>query len=349
MPAGTTVLNLTYADLSLHVTYPNGSTEWLPISASGTVNLFSLINMSQTLASTTIPIGSVVDTIQFTIADVDAVVHGLLYNVTVLSNTLVVTVANSRIDQVLSGVLIDFNPTLIQIQATDANGARVDYYVLAPNATATVVTDLSEDEVKVGTIVELRENHRVRLVHVEETFMDNVRIDSASLSVTGNATSLSATIQNDGTVPFRVFGLTLTGEFNTTQSWTQSEHDHMRDEAEEDEGDHEVNQPHTIPFKLNETSLTPLFGTAREHDDEHERWEEEREHGDDHDYAEKTSLTLPPGQHVTVTFTGVIALYDDDHDHNHPPTLSITPIVANEYTLQLMGEGSQTFTVQATS
>ena len=77
------MLNLAYSDVSLHVTYPNGTIEWLPVRASGTVNLLSLINMSQTIASTTIPLGSTIDKIQFTIADVDAVVKGTLYNVTV--------------------------------------------------------------------------------------------------------------------------------------------------------------------------------------------------------------------------------------------------------------------------
>ena len=97
VPAGTTVLNLTYSDVSLHVTYLNGTADWLPVTASGTVNLFSLVNMSQTIASTTIPSGSAVDKIQFTIADVDAVVNGAMYNVTALSNTLVVSVKNSKL------------------------------------------------------------------------------------------------------------------------------------------------------------------------------------------------------------------------------------------------------------
>ncbi len=52
VPAGTTVLNLTYSNVTLHIAYPNGTSEWLPVNASGTVNLFSLVNMSQTIAST---------------------------------------------------------------------------------------------------------------------------------------------------------------------------------------------------------------------------------------------------------------------------------------------------------
>ena len=40
VPAGTTVLNLTYSNVTLHVTYPNGTAVWLSVNASGTVNLF---------------------------------------------------------------------------------------------------------------------------------------------------------------------------------------------------------------------------------------------------------------------------------------------------------------------
>ncbi len=223
VPAGTTLLNLTYSDVSLHVTYPNGTAAWLPVNASGTVNLFSLVNMSQTIASTTIPSGSAVDKIQFTIADVDAVVNGVTYNVTALSNTLVVSVANSQVNQTLSGVLVDFNPTLVQIQATDANGTLVYYYVLVPSATATIVGDLSKEQIKVGTIVELGQNNRAKLVHVVEEFSKNVTIVSASLSVNGNVTTLSVTLKNEGNVTFRVFGLTLHGEFNATRTWEKRE------------------------------------------------------------------------------------------------------------------------------
>ncbi len=170
VPAGTTLLNLTYSNVTLHVTYSNGTSDWLPVNASGTVNLFSLVNVSQTIASTMIPSNSTVDKIQFTIADVTAVVNGALYNVTALSNTLVVMVANSQVNQTLSGVLVDFNPTLVQIQATDANGTLVYYYVLVPSATATIVGDLTKEQIKVGTIVELGQNNKVKLVHVVEEF-----------------------------------------------------------------------------------------------------------------------------------------------------------------------------------
>jgi hypothetical protein len=331
VPAGTAILDLTYSNVSLHVTYPNGTANWLPVDASGTVNLFSLVNMSQTIASTTIPSGSAVDKIQFTIADVDAVVYGAMYNVTALSDTLVVSVKNSEVNQTLSGVLIDFNPTLVQIQATDANGTLVYYYVLVPSATATIIGDLSKEQIKVGTIVQLGENNKAKLVHVVEEFSKNVTITSASLSVNGNVTTLSVTLKNEGNVAFRIFGLTLHGEFNATRTWEKEEDDDMDDKIVE------KIHPETIPFKVNGSSLFPVFGDQEDH-----------EHGREHEDRELSSLALQPGQSVTLSFTDVITLRPEKADAKHP-AMVVTPIVGGNYTVRLMGEGFQTFNVTATS
>lgn len=208
VPAGTTQLNLTYSDVLLHVIYPNGTEEWLPVGAEGTVNLFSLVNMTQTIASITIPLNSTVDKVQFSIADVTAVVNEQTYNVTSLSDTFVVKVVNGAVNKTLSGVLIDFNPTLVQIQATDENDTTVYYYVLVPSANAIIVENLTSAHVKVGTIIEIGENNRVRLVRVKEDFSKNLTIVSATLTVNGNATGLSVTLKNEGDVSFRIFGLT---------------------------------------------------------------------------------------------------------------------------------------------
>jgi hypothetical protein len=334
VPAGTTVLNLTYSDILLHVTYPNSTVVWLPVNASGTVNLFSLVNMSQTLASTTIPVGSTVDKLQFTIADVEAMVSGANYKVTVLTDTLVIKIANSRVNQTLSGVLLDFDPTLVQIQATDANGTLVNYYVLVPSATAVIINGLSEAQLRVGTIVKIGENNRVKVVRVVEEFQKNVTIVSASLSVKGNTTTLSVTLKNEGNIAFRVFGLTLQGEFNATRTWERSIWEmyyHHEDEEYEEHGMYVMTlervHPETIPFKLNGSSLIPLFGTCYEH--------------------EFPSLLLQPGENVTVSFSGVIGFHPEMY-HMEFPMMVITPIVGDNYTLRLMGEGFETFVVTAT-
>ena len=337
VPAGTTILELKYSNVWLHVTYPNGTATWLAFSTSGTVNLLSIVNMSKTIASTTIEIGSTVDKIQFTIADVDAVVNGMMHNVTALSNTMVISVKNSRINETLSGVLIDFNPTLVQIQATDANGALVYYYVLVPSATATIISNLSRDQIKVGTIVELGEDDRAKLVRVEEEFSKSITIASASLSLNGNVTTLSVTLKNEGSTTFRVFGLTLHGEFNATRTWEMEEDDDIDDE----ESEHA--HPETIPFKVNGTSLVPLLGDLEDYED----YEEFEDDWDDED-VDFNSLALQSGQTITLNFNGIIAVHFEEDDTDYL-SMVVTPMVGGNYTVQVMGEGFQTSTVTATS
>ena len=341
VPAGTTILELTYSNVSLHVTYPNGTAIWLSFNTSGTVNLFSLVNMSKTIASTTIDIGSTVDKIQFTIADVDAVVNGVMYNVTALSDTMVISIRNSRVNETLSGVLIDFNPTLVQIQATDANGTLVNYYVLVPSATATIISNLSRDQIKVGTIVELGEDDRAKIVRVVEEFSKRVTIASTSLSVNGNVTALSVTLKNEGNTTFRVFGLTLHGEFNTTRTWEGEEDDDLDDDMHRNLGEHAHRE--TIPFKVNGTSLVPLLGD-RDDDEGDVEFEHDREHED----IDFNSLILQPGQTIALNFNGVIAVHSEEDDMNYL-SMVVTPIVGSNYTVRLMGEGFQTSTVAATS
>jgi len=340
VPAGTTLLNLTYSDISLHVNYPNGTIDWLPVNAAGTVDLFSLVNVTQTLASVVIPVNSTVDMIQFTIAGVQAVVNYTTYNVTALSSTLVIKIENGLVNQTLSGVLLDFNPTLVQIQATDANGNLVNYYVLVPSATAVVVNSLSQDQLRVGTIVKISENNHAKLVHVVQQFQQNLTIAAALLSVNDNVTTLSVTLENDGSLPFRVFGLTLSGDFNATNDWmwivpSMGGMGGMHGMGGQGLGDEDVWGVHsrTIPFRVNGTSLIPIFGT---------------DVNDENGYRDLSSLILQPGDTVVLGFTGVIAIQQRMPNHGQW-AMVFTPLVGEDYTLRLAGEGFQTYTVTATT
>jgi hypothetical protein len=339
VPDGTTLLDLNYSDVSLHVTYPNGTIEWLPVGSSGNVNLLSLINMTETIASTTIPVGSAIDKIQFTIADVETVVKGELYNVTALSNTLVVNVANGNVNQALSGVLIDFNPTLVQIKAADANGALVHYYVLVPSATATVVDNLDKEQVHVGTVVKLNDDDCKELEKTRREFSNNIQVVSASLKVNDDVTSISVTLKNEGTSEARIFGLTLNGNFNSAATWQSSEDD-KDDKVDEKEEIAENIHIETVPFKVSSSSLTPLFSTDDDYNEEFEY--------DDYEHADLSAFNLQPGQSITVSFSGVIVLQPEDDDKGYS-AIVVTPRVDVNYTLRLMGEGFQTFTVKASS
>jgi hypothetical protein len=333
VPAGTTQLNLTYSNLAIHVILEDNSSQWMPLNAAGTVNLFSLINVSQTIATTTVPFNSTVDKVQFSISGVKAEVNKQTYDVTTLSDTFVVNVVNARVNQTISGVLIDFNPTLVQIQANDVNDATVYYYVLVPSANAVIINGVNKDHIKVGTIVKLGEDNRIRLVKVQQEFNKKVTTVSATLSVVDNTTSLKVTLRNDGNVAFKIFGLTLQGEFDAARYQT----------TDKGHGSRLLNaiiqriHPDTIPFKISDSSLTPLFGTNYEHDDNKENF----------DYR-AAALILQPGETVTLSYTGIIALHTEGR-HSQNPAMIIKPNAGSDYTIHLLGQGFQTYTVTATT
>jgi hypothetical protein len=341
VPAGTTMLNLTYADVSLHVTYPNETTEWLLVEASGTVNLFTLVNMSQTIASTTLPNGTTVDKILFTISSVKAEVDGTIYNVTALSSQLTISIANSqKVNQTL-GVLFDLQPTLVQIKATNSTGGTVNYFVLVPSATATVVTNVTPDHIKVGTIVKIGENDRVKLIRLMQETPKKIVISDALISVKGNVTNFSVTLTNNGSTNATIFGLTLNGQFNVSSMFMQN---NPSDEGFGGRKNKEIEHPEAIPFRINGTSLVPLLGF----------YADERE-----GIGRVSSLTIQPGQSVTLSFSGVIQLglgqrqilgqeHNAPYEHFMQSTI-ITPLPNETYTIRLMGEGFQTFKVTATA
>ena len=362
VPSGTTELNITYSNIQLHVTYGNGTSEWVSVGTSGNINSFALVNMSQTIATTTIPTNTTVDKIQFTITNATAVINDQAYNVTTLSNTLVMSVANSQINQTLSGVLIDFNPTLVQIQSTDANGNLVNYYVLVPSATAVFVNGIDQAQVRVGTIVKIGQNDRVRVSRVVESFAQNITITSASLAVTGNQTSLSVTLQNKGDLTFRIFGLMLQGELNSTGNTgtglLMPGNNPFRYQGPITDN---------VPFAINGTSLVPLLGPdmqaqpmepmailhgpfvgmGRMNQGPQPFGPRNRDPDDITGAAALTYLIIEPGQTVTLTFSGVISLQYGGFLQSL--STAITPTVGNSYTISLMGEGFQSFQVTATA
>jgi len=318
-PEENTLLDLSYSGVLLHVTYPDGMTEWLPVNASGTVNMSSLTNMTQTIASTVVPVGSTVDQVQFDMAEVIARVNGSDHNVTPLSNSLVVNVNEGNVSQPLSGVLLDFNPTLARTQAANDEGDSVDNYVMIPSAAAISVTEISETQAEVDTVFQLKEDHRSQLASVEEEFKKNVNFVTASMSVEGDTTNLAVTIKNEGTDASRVFGITLHGEFKTTQTRKMQLDEKMENAVKI--------HSQTIPFKLQGNSLFPLLGTKTVQD-------------------EAGQLLLEPGESVTLAFTGI--MLQTQNENTEQGTI-ITPIVGNTYALTLMGAGIQTFEIMATS
>ncbi len=189
VPQGTTALNVTFNGAMVHESGASNSTGFVAINASGTINLLSLVNVSQTLGIVSLNKSKNYNTIILNVSASSITINGTTYNVTLPSNKLMVHI--SDFNGTSGAALIDLSPTIVQIVS-----ANQTVFVMVPSVKAVVVGsgNVSSTAVHVGARVNLNlEMHsKLRLT------TPNITITNASLSETGNATSLSVTVKNNG-------------------------------------------------------------------------------------------------------------------------------------------------------
>ena len=322
VPWGTTELNVTYSGVQLHVVNGNVS-NWVAAQESGRINLLSLVNVSQTIARVSLPTGSTVDGIQFSLHSAEAKINDKVYPITILSNQLVVSLRKTRLNGTQTGALIDLRPSLVEICATNSTGGRISYYVLVPSATAIVKSNTTVNQCQIGAKSKLEDHDRDDMEHEYEHASEKVTITSSSLKVNNNVTALSVTFKNVGTKDATVSGLMVHGDFDVSTPWASSDQD-RKDESRRDEhlSSSTMDSSNTVPFKINGNSLIPIFG------DEYHVFK-----------GTYSRLELKPGQSIKLTFNGVIQMHPDSHRKTYQ--LAVTPVKGASYTLSIVGDGSQ--------
>ena len=330
VPMGTSELNVTYTGIQVHVITSNGNANWMAAQESGRVNLLSLVNVTQTIASLSLPTGSTVDELQFSITSAKANVSGVVYPVTLLSQKLLIPIKSTKLNGTATSAVIDLRPTLVQINATNSTGGLVKYFVLSPTATAVIAGSVPKDHEVVGCRVNLGGKERDELEREYKRSSNNITVTSAELKVKGNSTTLTVTVKNIGKTNATLSSMTLNGKFNTTYSWSVKEQGRMGKTGTKGYGMYGENMmkyhPETLPFKVSDGKLIPIFG-----DDDHEGG------------LGNGKIVLKPGQSMTLTYSGVIQIHSDGRGKS--PVVVVTPLVKESYKLRIMGTGSQTFDV----
>ncbi len=334
VPMGTSSLNVTYSGIQVHVIENDGTTpQWMAAQESGRVNLLSLVNVTQTIASLSLPTGSTVDKLQFSISSAEVNVSGTVYPVTLLSDTLLIPIKSTKLNGTSTSALIDLRPTLVQINATNSTGGLVKYFVLSPTATAVVAGSVDKTQQVVSCRINLKQKSRDDLENEFRRASSNVTVTSAELKVKGNTTSLTVTIKNIGKTNATLMSLTLNGRFNSTFSWAVKVQSHTGKPGMTIPGMFSGNMmkyhPEAMPFKISDGKLIPLFGDLA------------------HPMGlEPGKTVLKPGQSITLTYSSVIQIHSDGRGKS--ASVVVTPIVKESYKLQIMGTGFQTFDVVAT-
>lgn len=185
VPAGTTALNITYSSLQAYAAVPNNSSAsgWINATGSGTLDLMTLVNVSQAIGTANIPANAEISKIRFAIANAHIVVNGTAYSVIVPSGNLTTAVAGTATSN--TSILVDLSPVVVSVFTNNSAA-----FVLVPSVKAVFIGNVSVRPT--GARIGLNRNESQRLSEIP-----SISITNATLSVAGNTTMLSITVKND--------------------------------------------------------------------------------------------------------------------------------------------------------
>jgi hypothetical protein len=311
VPEGTSKLMVSYSDIQLHVKYLDGTTNWVASQDDGTVDLLTLVGISQTITELSLPTGSSVDKLKFTISSANATINGVTYPVTIVSETLIVNLKGVTLNGINAGALIDLRPKLLEINALDDEGEPVSYYVLVPSALGVDKRNVGEEHRKIGNRRHLDDNEENELEEELQNANKNIAV-AAQIKVVGDTTTLKVTFTNNGEKTVIINGLEVHGEYKFSQTAAGNKRNDQH--------------PRSIVFRVTDNGIIPHISGEQMS-------------------RQIKGLELEPGESETLTFTGVIQM---KHDHGKAPII-ITPIVGSDYEVRVSGEGSQAIIVTAST
>lgn len=182
VPAGTQSLVISYNSLEAHISGSSGS-GWISSNASGSVDLLTLLNLSQTIGTVNIPGNSSVDMVRFSVTSASIEINNTYYNVTLPSSKVTANIDGGEGISQSSGVLLSLSPTIVTILTSNSS-----VFVMVPSVKAVVISNgTNQTTVRVGAKVALEASERMEL----ERFSPNISISDQALSVSGNTTSFS--------------------------------------------------------------------------------------------------------------------------------------------------------------
>ena len=305
VPKGTSSLNLTYSSIALLVGEPAAggqvTTQSVGVTGSGTVDLLKLQNVSKTVASASLPSGSYVYSLGFTVTSITIDVSGTKSPVTLATggSTLTVTLLRPAAIEGTYIALLQLNPVVVSTPSG---------YQLIPSAVALIRGESQDDKghEDVGSEQQVSQQDNNDLDHAH----GNLAATLKALSASGDTTTVTVEVTNNGNDPvdlkaigvhgsFTVSGQTCTPDNGESKSTSESTTTAVTTTTTSTGTSQECENPDGVVFIPSGTSVSGtgcvsmtmnLVTGDHSNDGEH----------DDH------GLTLTKGQCVDLTFTGKI-------------------------------------------
>ncbi len=202
VPNGTSAVYITYSNLAIHVSGAGNNSGWYSIGSQRAIDLMSVINVTQTIASTSIQSGTF-DALRFNITSATVTFNGVNYTASLVyqQHMLYVQIVGgiTVVDGQASAAVIDLAPTVLLL-GTPSNPS----FAFIPSASAFTVPaqSIPAHALRVGD----RED-----VHDQAWFQNVVQNRKFEISaVVLTPMSLSVTVVNNGrsSMLFRMVGVT---------------------------------------------------------------------------------------------------------------------------------------------
>jgi len=213
VPEGTIWLNVTYSSLSLLVGEPTGSAGQLnpqtltvtPSEGSATLDLLGLQNIAETIASASVPDGSALYSVTFTVTSISIDVDGTVSPVSLATdgNTFTVTMGNVPTLHGTNLALLQLNPVVVN----DPDG-----YTLVPSSVGVLRQSEGQGESNVGWKHGLSNDDDDSLNYAKGALSANL----VSLTTSGTTTSLTVEVANTGSVAVNLEAIGMTGQFGAS-------------------------------------------------------------------------------------------------------------------------------------
>jgi len=190
VPNGTTSLMISYSAVQAHVINASSS-GWVNIQGNGSVDLLSLINVSQIIANSGIAANSTINMVRFKVNSANITINGVTFNVSVPSSMITANVSNSGNNT--SHILVDLSPSIVAIYTNSST-----IFVMVPSVRAVAFAG-SNGHVQVGARTQLNSSEKVEIA-----IKPNLSMTNESVMSSGNSSTVSVTVKNNGNQSIKI-------------------------------------------------------------------------------------------------------------------------------------------------
>ena len=212
VPPGVTAVYVLYSDILLRST----NATWYDLKLSGSINLMSIVNFTQTIANLKL-LGGKYDQLQMKLSSVTVTSNSKNYSAFISNDQIPIPIIGGLLvvsPPTVSGAVIDVSPAVIQHTSQNSTGGTVNSFVLVPSANAYLIPQNHLNPA--ANLVGDREDIRTQswLVSAENQKSNQTSFQLSSIALSGSLFKI--TVKNTGNSP--VLLQTAFLESNVTQN-----------------------------------------------------------------------------------------------------------------------------------